>query len=1144
MMIKIGFKPSILALSIATVLLGGCGDDGTDGVAGTDGKDGQDLIEAVGIRATEVQFAAIDVPLTSATQSSLQHSERVTFGDETQAVSYTQLLATGDVNNGETFGQVKDYQDRPLTFADGSPYVCNGTNSGQGSGLDFSSILQKNNKLYMVNQFECAIGAMYMVELEQTPATGALTVKPDTLEFISQKDEFGGFVHCAGQTTPWQSHLGSEEYEPDARKIAANADPDTGLTGDSYYDELRLYWDGDIRNVSPYYYGWTPEVTLDNDGNATYTKHYAMGRFSHEIGYVMPDRKTVYLSDDGTNVGLFMFIADAAADLSAGKLYAAKWQQTSDVAGGRATLSWIPLGESDNAAIKALLNPDSDVNTNDAITFADIFLTVDPAIDGSCSTGYTSINTSAGHECLQLRVGDDRSDALADDEAVKRAAAFLETRRYAAMLGATTEFRKEEGITFDSDHNRLYVAMSEIAKGMENNSSSDTGGPNHIQLEKNSCGAIYGLDVAASRVTDSAGDAIDSAYVVNNMYAMVTGSSANYPDDSPYAGNGCAVDGIANPDNITYLDGSNLLFIGEDTGNHLNNMIWAYDVENGALDRILTTPLDAETTSPFWYRNINGFGYMTVVTQHPMESQESTADDKESKVGVLGPIRNLDSVSDVTLHRVGRFDSGDGEAGSEISAFDPVTKRLFITNGATNQVDVVDISQVAAPNRLSSLVLSSYGATVQSVAVKNGQLAVAIGSNDKTGTKGRVAIFNTSTLALTSQTEVGYLPDMVTFNSDGSKVIVANEAEPAAAEPYTGDDSYRDQPGTIGMIVVADATPTANRDGYSEVGFTDAVLTDAADGTPVRLGGTPRNNKEFDLEPEYITISGDYAYVTLQENNAVAKVDISAASPVLEGVISLGAKAYDSASGNRIDIEEDGEIRLQHYPELYGLYMPDTIASYSYGGQTFLVTANEGDGREWIDSNEDGFVDEIKIKDLPLAASIDAAYTNDNDLKVVKDMGGVDTDGDGVYDRYDKLYTYGARSFTIWNSSGALVWDSGDQFSVQTASHEPALFNQDEGVMDGRSGNKGVEPEALAIGQVNGKTYAFIGFERQSAIVTYDISNPYDPHYVSYMPTHTDNDVSPEGMLFIPAYQSPNGRDLLVVSYEMSGSTVIYEIKP
>ena len=576
-------------------------------------------------------------------------------------------------------------------------------------------------------------------------------------------------------------------------------------------------------------------------------------------------------------------------------------------------------------------------------------------------------------------------------------------------------------------------------------------------------------------------------------------------------------------------------------------MIWAYDVENGALDRILTTPLDAETTSPFWYRNINGFGYMTVVTQHPMESQETTADNQESKVGVLGPIRNLDSVSDVTLHRVGRFDSGVGEAGSEISAFDPVTKRLFITNGATNQVDVVDISQVAAPNRLSSLDLSDYGETVQSVAVKNGQLAVAIGFNDKTGTKGRVAIFNTSTLALTSQTEVGYLPDMVTFNSDGSKVIVANEAEPAAAEPYTGVVSYLDQPGTIGMIVVADATPTANSDGYSEVGFTDADLNAAADGTPVRLGGTPSSSTALDLEPEYITISGDYAYVTLQENNAVAKVDISGDTPALERVISLGAKAYDSASGNRIDIEEDGEIRLQHYPELYGLYMPDTIASYSYGGQTFLVTANEGDGREWIDSSEEenGFVDEIKISKLTLEDTIADAYADDNDLKVVKDMGGVgEPDADGVYDSYDKLYTYGARSFTIWNSSGALVWDSGDQFSVQTASHEPALFNQDDGVMDGRSGNKGVEPEALAIGQVNGKTYAFIGFERQSAIVTYDISNPYDPHYVSYMPTHTDNDVSPEGMLFIPAYQSPNGRDLLVVSYEMSGSTVIYEIKP
>jgi 5'-nucleotidase len=218
--------------------------------------------------------------------------------------------------------------------------------------------------------------------------------------------------------------------------------------------------------------------------------------------------------------------------------------------------------------------------------------------------------------------------------------------------------------------------------------------------------------------------------------------------------------------------------------------------------------------------------------------------------------------------------------------------------------------------------------------------------------------------------------------------------------------------------------------------------------------------------------------------------------------------------------------------------MPDTIASYTVGGETYFVTANEGDGREWCNGDESYcFVDEAKIKKLNLDAAIASAYDDENDLKVVTDMG--DTDSDGSY---EKLYAYGARSFTIWDSDGNRVFDSGDEISEKIAALQPTLFNQDEGEMDGRSGNKGGEPEALAIATIGKKSYAFVGLERQSAIVVYDITDPANAFYVDYLYTEAAGDISPEGMFVISADQSPNGKNLLIVSNEVSGSTAIYEI--
>lgn len=581
-----------------------------------------------------VNFTEIATPTTQEAKNTQQVSSIVSVNGVEQSISYNTIIRTGDTNNNEIFGQVKDYTDTPITFAiDNSPYICNGTNSGVGSGLDYTSFLNKDGKLYMVSQFECQIGAMYMAELNQDKTTGALTLKDNSLKFISQKDEFGGFVHCAGQRTPWESHLGSEEYETNAKLVEENADV-SGITGDKYYDETAKYWGGDAKKLSPYYYGWTPEVKITDAGEADYTKHYSMGRFSHELAYVMPDNKTVYMSDDGTNVGLFMFVADVAKDLSAGTLYAAKWNQTSQdgVGAGEADLTWVNLGHANDKQVRAYLDADKDVNTNDALKFSDLFDSVDGA-GGTCATGYTSINSSAGHECLKVKDG------------MELAASRLETRRYAAIKGATTEFRKEEGITFDKNSGKLYVSMSEVRKGMENDSSNDLGGNNDIRVAQNKCGAVYALDVSTSMAKDTLGSIISSKYVVKNMNAIIEGTPTTYATDSIYANNKCDVNGISNPDNISFLENSDILTIGEDTSSHENNVVWAYNVKTKELKRTFTTPLEAESTSTFWYSDLkDGFGYMSIVTQHP---GADTTDNAQTALGYIGAFKNLTTINKV-----------------------------------------------------------------------------------------------------------------------------------------------------------------------------------------------------------------------------------------------------------------------------------------------------------------------------------------------------------------------------------------------------------------------------------------------------------------------------------------------------------------
>lgn len=580
--------------------------------------------------AGEINFAEAPIPTTDAEKRAILTSDFVAVDGDRYPFEYKTVLRSGDRGSqdpdGFAFGQLIDINGNPLMAEDGSTYIANSN--------DFASLITgSDRKLYMVSHFESRPGAMYLTELQQNRINGTLTaLRTRPLDFSAAN---GGWVHCAGSVTPWGTHLGSEEYEPDARQWR-----DGEI--DHYNAEMARYFGADpldARSVmNPYDYGYPVEVKVDDYNHATVTKHYAMGRMALELGYVMPDRRTVYMSDDGTNVGLFRFVADRPGDLSSGTLWVAKWMQKSGASVGAATIAWVPLGGWTNNALAR--------DWASTYTFSDIFDEAEPVTEngedtGQCPAGYTSINAGHGggdHQCLKLKDVDQDGQVSHTDWAI---ASRLETRRWAAMQGGTTEFRKMEGIAFSPEHNALFLAMSEVDRGMRDFERAgrespyldyDIGGPNDIKLSNgNVCGAVYALN-------------LDGSYTATDMFPLVVGTplTTDYGAavDSPsFDGtNKCDLNGIANPDNITYMPGYDTLIIGEDTGSgHQNDMIWAYNLSSQALTRIQTTPYGSETTSPYFYPNINGFAYMMSVVQHPYgESDEDKLQLPNEQFGYTG----------------------------------------------------------------------------------------------------------------------------------------------------------------------------------------------------------------------------------------------------------------------------------------------------------------------------------------------------------------------------------------------------------------------------------------------------------------------------------------------------------------------------
>ena len=493
------------------------------------------------------------------------------------------------------------------------------------------------------------------------------------------------------------------------------------------------------------------------------------------------------------------------------------------------------------------------------------------------------------------------------------------------------------------------------------------------------------------------------------------------------------------------------------------------------------------------------------------------------------------------LYPIGSYRTGIYlESAAEIVAHDPDSQRLFIINGAQSRVDVLDIRDPGNPTFLFSIPVMKFGKQPNSLDVYSGLLAVAVAHNVKTE-NGMVAFFRTDGQFLHA-VEVGPLPDMVTFTPDGRFLLVANEGEP-------NDDYTIDPEGSVSIIDLSAGIQGLTADRVYTVTFNFAnAIADELRQTGVRIYGKNASAAQ-DFEPEYIAVSPDsrFAWVVLQENNAIAVLNIE--EKKVDRIFSLGYKDY-SLEWNRLDASDrDGGIYLRNWP-VRGLYQPDAIKAFQHNGNVYFLTANEGEGREYK-----GFSDIRRVADVQLDKKVfpQARWlqkiTNLGRLKITTADGDPDNDK-----RFEALYTFGARSFSIWDQHQKLIFDSGDAFEAITSVVIPEYFNCDSDAnttFDGRSDDKGPEPEGATVGVIGTRRYAFIGLERIGGIMVYDITDPYHPEFINYFnnrnftgnpSTDTAGDLGPEGLCFIPANQSPIRKPLLMVANEVSGSTTIYQL--
>jgi DNA-binding beta-propeller fold protein YncE len=492
------------------------------------------------------------------------------------------------------------------------------------------------------------------------------------------------------------------------------------------------------------------------------------------------------------------------------------------------------------------------------------------------------------------------------------------------------------------------------------------------------------------------------------------------------------------------------------------------------------------------------------------------------------------------LEPIGTYATGIfGESAAEEAVYDAASQRLFVVNAAANTIDILDISDPTTPTLVTQVDLGEFGAGVTNVASEGGMIAAAVQA-EADDAPGAVVFMDADGTVLGS-VAVGVKPDHVVFTPDAMMAVTADEGEPNA-------DYSIDPEGSISIIDLSGGVEGATVNILRFTDFNEGGARAAELSPEVRIYG-PGASVAQDIEPEFVAITpdGTQAVVTLQENNALAVVDL--ATQTIVAIHALGFKDH-MLEGNGIDAsDEDGAINIANWP-VYGMYEPDGVAAFAVDGINYAITANEGDTRDY-----ETYSEEARVADLVLDAT---AFPDAANLQLPTNLGRLvvstangDTDGDG---EFEALYVPGGRSFSIWTLDGSLIYDSGDDFEQITAELLPEQFNsnhEENGSFDNRSDNKGPEPEEVAVGMIGESLHAFIGFERIGGVIVYDISDPTAPVFVTYVNNRdftgdteagTAGDLGAEGVKFIAADESPIGTPLLVVANEISGTVTVFQI--
>lgn len=497
------------------------------------------------------------------------------------------------------------------------------------------------------------------------------------------------------------------------------------------------------------------------------------------------------------------------------------------------------------------------------------------------------------------------------------------------------------------------------------------------------------------------------------------------------------------------------------------------------------------------------------------------------------------SDTSISLQYIGSFDpSGSGTSTCEVVAYDAGSKRLYTSSAIAGFLDIIDFSNPLSLSVIRSVDINPYGG-ITSVAVKNGVVAVA-SPNVNEQLNGTVLFLDTAG-TLIKQLTVGALPDMICFSPDGTKVMTANEGQP-------NNDYSVDPEGSVSIIDITPGITNLTQSNVSTLNFTSFNAQEATLMTNGIRKTKATSTLSQDFEPEYIAISANSqkAWVTLQENNAIAEINLQTGT--ITDVWALGTKDM-KASGNGFDASDNNnEVLIANWP-VKAFYIPDAVSHFSIGGTNYLVTANEGDEKEYGGLNERTTVgaNDYRLDSalFPNAAMLKQSH-NLGRMRVTNLNGDTDNDGD-----FDQIYCLGSRSFTIWNAdTRSIVFDAGDDFEryIATAPSISPLFNSDHesNAKKSRSRAKGPEPEGVTIAELSGKKYAFVSLERVGGVMVYDVTNPANARFVDYKNSRSvsayTGDHGPETLIFIDSTKSPDQKNYLIVANEISGTLTVFEV--